>query len=389
MLLAWLVPRLEYYLTTGANPLSNLLQQLYTDYDQSPWLDFIDRDLLSSGRLLKLAQAGVRGVTSNPTIFAKAIDSGQYDRQIQHLLARGASDHDIYEHIVIGEVAAAADVLRPVYEQSGGRDGFVSIEVEADLAHDAARTLARAIEFSERLARPNVMVKIPATDAGLEAITEATARGLNINVTLLFSLAMYRRVAEAYIEGLRRRAEAGHDLTYSASVASFFVSRVDKLVDARLDKIGDETADLRGRAAIANARAAYRAFGEIFSSTQFAELQASGARPQRLLWASTSVKDPDRRDVTYVEELIGPQTISTMPLETMEALNDHGVLAARLDIDARQDEELLERLRGYGIELEEVAEQLTVDGIAQFADSFNELLTAIAQRRGQESEAIA
>ncbi|MGH2456828.1 MAG: transaldolase, partial [Candidatus Limnocylindria bacterium] len=310
----------------------NALQRLHAEQDQSPWIDFIDRELIASGRLAELVGEGIRGLTSNPTIFAKAVSSGQYDELIRREIEAGDGSREIYEEIAIADVGDAADILRQVHDAAGGADGFVSIEVEPDLADDSQATLERARYLNGRLDRPNVFVKIPATPAGLPAIRAAISEGINVNVTLMFSVDVYRDVARAYIAGLRDRRARGEPVDRVASVASFFVSRVDTKVDKALETIGtDDALQLRGQAAIANARLAYEAYGQIFGGEEFAELRAAGARVQRCLWASTSTKNPAYRDVLYVEELIGPQTVDTMPLETIRAFQDHGQLRRTLD----------------------------------------------------------
>ncbi|MGZ8564098.1 MAG: transaldolase, partial [Candidatus Limnocylindria bacterium] len=271
----------------------NNLQRLTAEQEQSPWLDFIDRRVIDSGRLAELVGMGIRGLTSNPTIFAKAVATGQYDELIRHEIADGHDTRRIFEEIELADLGDAADILRPVFDASEGGDGFVSIEVEPDLAADSDRTLERARHLWGRLGRPNVLVKIPATPAGLPAIEAAIAEGININITLMFSVDVYREVARAYIAGLRRLRAGGADISRVASVASFFVSRVDTKVDEALDAIGTEAAlAARGKAAIANAKLAYEAYGEIFGGAEFADLRAAGARVQRCLWASTSTKNP-------------------------------------------------------------------------------------------------
>lgn len=360
----------------------NALQRLHAEQDQSPWIDFIDRDLIDSGRLAGLVRDGIRGLTSNPTIFAKAVASGQYDELIRRELEAGHGNDDIYEAIAVGDVRDAADVLRSVYDASDGADGFVSIEVEPALAGDSGATLQRARELWARVSRPNIFVKIPATQAGLPAIEAAIADGININVTLMFSVDVYRSVARAYIAGLRRRHGRGDDVRRVASVASFFVSRVDTKVDKALDALG--TADAlaaRGTAAIANAKMAYLAFGEIFGGDEFADLRAAGARVQRCLWASTSTKNPAYRDVLYVEGLIGPQTVDTLPLDTIEAFLDHGRMERTLDAGLDEARDAIRAVEAQGISMETVTDELTVEGVASFAKSFDELITSIDSKR--------
>lgn len=360
----------------------NALQRLHADFDQSPWIDFIDRRLIESGRLAELVEGGIRGLTSNPTIFGKAVATGQYDDLIRSELDAGHGNQEIYEEIAVRDVGDAADVLRTVYDSSGGGDGFASIEVEPELADDSPGTLQRARELWSRLDRPNVFVKIPATLAGVPAIEEAIADGININVTLMFSVDVYRRVARAYVAGLRRRMERGEDLSRVASVASFFVSRVDTKVDPQLDELGTRSAlNARGKAAVANAKLAYEAYRDIFHGREFADLREAGARVQRCLWASTSTKNPDYRDVLYVEELIGPETVNTMPMETIDALNDHGSLARRLDADLDDARDAIRQVEAEGIAMSTVTDELIAEGVKAFAGSFDDLIASIEDKR--------
>ena len=360
----------------------NALQRLYEEHDQSPWIDFIDRELIESGKLAGMVDDGIRGLTSNPTIFAKAVATGQYDELIRREIEAGDGARQIYEEIAVSDVGDAADVLRRVYDASDGADGFASIEVEPDLAEDADATLARARELWGRLDRPNVFIKIPATEAGIPAIENAIAEGINVNVTLMFSVDVYRRVARAYVAGLRRLHAAGGDLAWVSSVASFFVSRVDTKVDGYLDELGTPSAlAARGRAAIANAKLAYEAFGEIFGGDEFADLRAAGARVQRCLWASTSTKNPDYRDVLYVEELIGPETVDTMPIETITAFMDHGRLDRTLDRDLDGARRAIREVEANGITMERVTGELIAEGVASFAKSFDELIETIESKR--------
>src|SRR6188508_3343538 len=337
--------------------MTNALQRLHAEQDQSPWIDFIDRDLIESGKLTEMVNHGIRGLTSNPTIFAKAVATGQYDELIRREIEAGDGARDIYEEIAVGDAGDAADVLRDVHDASDGADGFASIEVEPDLAQDAEATLARARELWGRLERPNVFIKIPATEAGIPAIENAIADGINVNVTLMFSVDIYKRVARAYVAGLRRRHERGESVDV-ASVASFFVSRVDTKVDKYLEEVGtDEALAARGRAAIANAKQAYAAFTEIFGA-EFDDVRAAGARVQRCLWASTSTKNPTYRDVLYVEELIGPETVDTMPLETIEAVVEHGQLERTLDQDVAGAHRTLRLIEEQGISMRQVTDEV-------------------------------
>jgi transaldolase len=360
----------------------NALQRLHAEQDQSPWIDFIDRDLLTSGKLERLVADGIRGLTSNPTIFAKAVATGQYDDLVREGLEAGDEARAIYERIAVTDVGDAADVLRGVYDASDGADGFASIEVEPDLAEDTDATLARARELWAKLDRPNVFIKIPATPAGVPAIQAAIADGINVNVTLMFSVDVYRDVARAYIAGLRERHGRGEPIDRVASVASFFVSRVDTKIDPQLTEIGERAAlNARGRAAIANAKLAYEAFGEIFGGDEFADLRAAGAMVQRCLWASTSTKNPDYRDVLYVEQLIGPETVDTMPSETITAFLDHGEVARTLDRDLDGARQAIREVEASGISLATVTQELIDEGVASFAKSFDELIASIEAKR--------
>jgi len=359
----------------------NALQRLWA-LGQSPWIDFIDRDLIASGKLDELVDDGIRGLTSNPTIFAKAVATGQYDDLVRREIEAGDDARAIYEEIAVTDVGDAADVLRRVYDAADGADGFASIEVEPDLAADTDGTVARARELWARLERPNVFIKIPATEAGIPAIETAISENINVNVTLMFSVDVYRRVARAYIAGLRARHERGEDISRVASVASFFVSRVDTKIDKMLNELGTRAAlEARGKAAIANAKLAYEAFGEIFGGDEFADLRAAGARVQRCLWASTSTKNPDYRDVLYVEELIGPDTVDTMPTETITAFLEHGRVAQTIDRNVDGAKQALREVEALGISMERVTDELITEGVASFAKSFDELIESIESKR--------
>ncbi len=361
----------------------NNLQRLYLEQGQSPWIDFIDRQLIDSGKLAERVEMGIRGLTSNPTIFGKAVASGQYDDLIRREIAAGHDTRRIFEEIEIADCGDAADVLRRVYDESEGTDGFVSIEVEPDLADDSQATLDRARHLWRRLARPNVFVKIPATPECLRSIEDAIAEGININITLMFSVDVYRRVAQAHISGLRRLRDSGGEIGRVASVASFFVSRVDTKVDKALDAIGSEAAlAARGRAAIANAKLAYHAYQEVFEGGEFDELAAAGARVQRCLWASTSTKNPVYRDVMYAEELIGPNTVDTLPNETIEAFLDHGVVSRTLDVGLDEAIQAIRAVEALGIRMADVTDELIVEGVAAFTKSYEDLMGVIdAQRK--------
>jgi len=357
---------------------------------QSVWYDNIQRSLLKNGELAgMIARGEIRGVTSNPTIFMNAITKSQdYDDGLLPLAGSGLSDEEIFFHLAIQDIQEAADHFQEIYRQSGGGDGYVSLEVSPYLAHDTAATLAQARQLWQRVNRPNLMIKIPATKAGIPAITDAIAAGLNVNVTLIFARQRYAEVMDAYLAGLEKRAEAGLPLSSTASVASFFVSRVDTNVDARLQKIvsaggpaAQQAASLLGKAAIANARLAYADYKQVFTSERFQKLKARGARVQRPLWASTSTKNPAYRDVMYVEELIGPDTVNTIPPQTLVAFLDHGRVRASLEEHLDAANQVLADLESLGISMREVTDQLEEEGVQSFSDAFTVLLKAIDQRR--------
>ena len=358
---------------------------------QSPWLDFIERGLVSSGGLLRLvSEDGITGVTSNPTIFEKAISAGQeYDEQIQILAGRGAGVMEAYKEIVTEDIRNAADVLRPVYDTLTGADGYVSLEVDPDLAYDTDRTIERAEDLFRAVSRSNVLNKIPGTREGLPAIEETIARGIPVNVTLIFSVKRYEEVAEAYIRGVERLVAPGKSPHRVASVASFFVSRVDTAVDRLLDEViprwpgspkAETAISLKGKVAVANARLAYARFGEIFSTPRWKELASKGARAQRPLWASTGTKNPKYSDVLYVEELIGPNTVNTMPLSTIDFFRDHGNVEETLTGREKEARAILDDLGLLDIGIEEVCEQLVRDGVQSFTDSYRNLLAAIERK---------
>jgi transaldolase len=347
----------------------------------SVWVDTLSRELLASGELERMVREdAVVGVTSNPTIFQQALAQGPlYDEQLRGLLDAEDDPKDVFLALAVEDVVAACDLLRPVFEGTGGRDGFVSLEVDPELAYDADATLAEAGRLHELVARPNLLVKIPATLPGLSAIEEAIALGHSINVTLIFSLERYAAVAEAYVRGLERLVASGGNAGEVHSVASFFVSRVDTETDARLAKL-DRT-DLQGRLAIANAKLAYETYRATFSGPRWEPLAARGARSQRCLWASTSTKNPAYRDVLYVEELIGPETVNTMPLETIAAFADHGIVAETLTRGLDEAKALLRELDAAGVDYADVVATLEVEGVQKFADSFSALLAGIEAKR--------
>jgi transaldolase len=344
------------------------LQDLHIEHDQSPWLDNLTRDYLRNGALQELIAKGIRGITANPSTFAKAITgSDAYDLQLRALLAAGSTIDDAYWQLVIDDVADALEAFRPLHEESRGTDGFVSLEVAPGLAGDTNATIGAARKFHQRINRPNLMVKIPATDAGIPAIRAMTAEGRNINITLIFSLTRYEQVIEAYMSGLEELVEAGGDASQVHSVASFFVSRVDTEVDRRLEGIGTESAlSLQGRAAVSQARLAYQLFQARFASDRWESLRIVGARNQRPLWASTSTKNPDYRDTMYVDDLIGPDTVNTLTESTIEAVEDHGVLKRTLDRDTDRATEVLRQISELGIDMNDVAKTLEEQGIKRF-----------------------
>ncbi len=346
---------------------------------QSPWYDFITRDLLTSGELARLIREdGLLGMTTNPTIFEKAIaGSDVYDDDVRRLAGAGCSPAEIVEAVAVADVRAACDLFAPVYERTDGRDGLVSIEVSPTFARDTDATIREAERLWGAVDRPNAMIKIPGTREGLPAVSQCIAAGINVNVTLLFSLARYEEVAAAYAEGLEARAARRLPIGRLASVASFFVSRVDTMVDPMLDRVGGGAAALRGTTAIANAAHAYRAFRRLTAEPRWTALAARGARPQRPLWASTSTKDPRYPDVHYIEPLIAPDTVNTLPPETFAAYRDHGRPAVRIDAELAAADGRLAELARVGIDLVDVTARLEVEGVNKFAASYESLLRGI------------
>jgi transaldolase len=352
------------------------LEQLHAEQDQSPWLDNLPRQYLRDGTLARLINAGVRGVTANPTILAKAIEgSDAYDAQFATLNEEGRSVTDAYWELVIDDVIGALALLRPTFDASGGTDGFVSIEVAPELAHDTNATISSARQLHQRIDQPNLYVKIPATAEGIPAIAEMIARGHSINVTLLFSLPRYRDVIEAYLTGLEALAASGGDLRTVRSVASFFVSRVDTEVDERLDAIGTpDAAELRGQAAVAQATLAYQLFTEHFTGSRWERLAGLGAQVQRLLWASTSTKNPAYPDTLYVDSLIGPDTVNTLPEATIAAFEDHGTVARTIDTATDAAAAVLARQAIVGVDMDDVGRVLENHGVSAFHESFQHVL---------------
>jgi transaldolase len=359
---------------------------------QSIWYDDIDRSELLSGQFGRLIdEDGITGATGNPTIFEHSISNDTtYDEQIQQLIALGKSAQEIYEALAIADERMVADLLRPIYDRTGGQDGFVSIEVSPYLAHDTAGTLVEVRRFWHTIARLNLLVKIPATQAGVPAIRQALSEGININITLIFAIENYRQVVEAYLSALEERVAAGKDISRIASVASFFVSRVDVLVDTlledRIKAVGESVERqklkaLQGKIAIANARLAYQEFKRLFSGPRFEALKQRGAGVQRPLWASTSTKNPAYRDVLYAEELIGPDTVDTMPLKTIEGLRDHGRVRLSMEDHLLEAQAELAALEEAGIHYDQVTRQLQDEGVQKFVDSFRTLFAGIDNKR--------
>ncbi len=356
------------------------LDDLYNQQGQSPWLDNLRRGWTRNGELQAWVDSGVRGLTSNPSIFAKAMtETKDYDDDLASLVSDGSSVEDAYWHLVVDDILAALAILDPVFQSSDGEDGYVSVEVAPTLAHDEAATIEAVRELDNRIEAPNLYVKVPATVEGVNAIRTAISEARSINVTLIFSLERYKAVMEAYISGLEQCQQ--EDLSSISSVASFFVSRVDVEVDRRLTEIGtDEALALRGKAAVAQAQMAYAAFVKTFSGPRWEALAERGARLQRPLWASTSTKNPDYSDTLYVDTLIGPNTVNTLPDATLEAFADHGTVARTVDADTESAVQVLAGLADLGIDMEEVAAKLEQEGVASFADAFDQVLETLENR---------
>jgi transaldolase len=366
-----------------ANPLKKL-----GTFGQSLWLDYIRRDVITSGQLRHLIEEdGLRGMTSNPAIFEKAIvDSHEYDEDIRTMSLERKGANAIYETLSQRDVQSAADEFRSLYDKTDGHDGYVSLEVNPHLAHDTKGTVEEGRRLWKTLSRPNVFIKVPATTEGVAAIQALISEGINVNVTLLFGLPRYRQVADAYLAGLAARAARKHSLNHVASVASFFVSRIDGLVDPLLEKViaqgGDKAVlakTVHGQVAIASAKMAYHLYKEIFDSDRFQTLAAQGARAQRVLWASTSTKNPDYSDVKYIEALIGPDTVNTAPLETLDAYRDHGDPKARLEQDVEAARSVLERLPKLGIDIDQVTQRLEDEGVEKFNKPFDNILQTLGK----------
>ncbi len=355
------------------------LHDLYDQQGQSPWLDNLRRGWITSGELQEWIDRGVRGLTSNPSIFAKAmIETDDYDNELSTLAEAGTSIEDAYWQLVVGDIRQALALLAPVHEASGGEDGYVSVEVSPTLAHDEAGTVAAARELDDRIEAPNLYIKIPATAEGVPAIQTLVGESRSINVTLIFSLERYNDVMEAYISGLE---QVEGDLSSISSVASFFISRVDVEVDRRLDEIGTEQAQgLKGKAAVAQGQLAYQQFLAKFAGPRWDALADRGARVQRPLWASTSTKDPSYPDTLYVDTLIGPDTVNTLPDGTLAAFEDHGTVARTIDADPDGAGQVVAELFALGIDLEEVAQKLENEGVGSFAKSFDDVLATLGDR---------
>ena len=355
-----------------------------SEHGQSPWIDYLSRSFVRDGDLAGLVDDGIVGVTSNPTIFQGAIAQGDaYDEQMREILASEQDPKEVFLALARDDIRGACDLLAPVFERGDStRDGWVSLEVDPNLAHDGSGTAKEAKRLHALVDKPNLFVKIPGTEEGLGAIEDTIAAGIPVNVTLLFSLARHRAAAEAYIRGLRRLQADGGDLSRVASVASFFVSRVDSEADKRLEQIGGHDA-LKGTLAIANAKLAYLTYQELFSGSEWDELVAAGGSPQRCLWASTSTKNPAYRDTLYVEELVGPNTVNTMPRETIEAVQDHGAISRTLDQNVDDAKRTMEQFAQAGIDYDDVVAVLEREGVDKFAASFRELLDGVAAKREQ------
>jgi transaldolase len=365
---------------------SNPLAQL-SKLGQSPWYDQMTRSLVVEGTLKKMIdEDGLRGLTSNPTIFEKAISgSKDYEDALRGLVNKGAEMAEIYDALVVEDIASAADVFRPVYDANKGEDGFVSIEVSPLMAQDTVATVKEAKRLHGKLARPNVMIKVPATPEGLPAFEELISEGISVNVTLIFSVDVYAQVVEAYIKGLEKRLAKGGAIDRVASVASFFVSRIDTAVDKKLEEIAKagrpEAAELEGKAAIANAKLAYEKFQQLFAGPRWEKLAAAGAQVQRPLWASTGTKNPKYSDVLYIETLIGAHTVNTMPPATYDAFREHGKATVTITDDLQGAHQIFDKLKEIGVDLTAVTRELTVAGVKSFSESYNNLIAVIERRR--------
>ncbi|MBV9338827.1 MAG: transaldolase [Solirubrobacterales bacterium] len=367
--------------------MSNRLREIEA-LGQSIWIDNISRQLLDDGDMRRLVEEdGISGVTSNPTLFEKAMaHSDRYDDAFRETISETRDPQEIFERLAYADIRDAADLLRPVFERTHGQDGYVSFEVPASVAFDSEKTIEAAQRYKAEIDRPNVLIKVPGTGEGVQAFEALTALGVNVNVTLLFAVERYEAIAEAFIKGLERRAENGESIDRSASVASFFVSRVDGKVDKALE--GTDREDLRGKAAVANAKIAYESFQRIFSGPRWEALAAKGARVQRPLWASTSTKNPDYPDTLYVDELIGPDTVNTMPDQTIEAARDHATAERTVDQNVEQAHQTIKDIEAAGVDVERIVMQELVDeGVKSFADSYDSLLQSIEEKTSELAHA--
>ena len=374
----------HYLVSLNSRMTTTRLNDLFNVAGQSPWLDNLKREYIVNGEFARVLASGIRGLTSNPTIFQKAIQgSTLYDEQFHESIKHGLTTEETYWELVVSDIVGALDIFHPLYVSSSGLDGFVSVEVSPELAQDMAGTIASAQELHKRIARPNVMIKVPATEACIPAIEEIISRGINVNVTLIFGLNRYQEVMDAYIRGLQKLSISNPSKVQDvASVASFFISRVDSEVDKRLEALGSQEAlDLRGKAAIAQAKIAYEMFEQTFSGDVWRSLANLGAQVQRPLWASTSTKNPSYADTMYVDELIGPHSVNTLPDATMEAFSDHGSVAETITSNVEGARKVLDDLHRLGIDMAEVADQLEHDGVHSFQQSFNELLAALEAKK--------
>lgn len=374
----------HYLVSLNSRMTTTRLNDLFNVAGQSPWLDNLKREYIVNGEFARVLASGIRGLTSNPTIFQKAIQgSTLYDEQFHESIKHGLTTEETYWELVVSDIVGALDIFHPLYVSSSGLDGFVSVEVSPELAQDMAGTIASAQELHKRIARPNVMIKVPATQACIPAIEEIISRGINVNVTLIFGLNRYQEVMDAYIRGLQKLSISNPSKVQDvASVASFFISRVDSEVDKRLEALGSQEAlDLRGKAAIAQAKIAYEMFEQTFSGDVWRSLANLGAQVQRPLWASTSTKNPSYADTMYVDELIGPHSVNTLPDATMEAFSDHGSVAETITSNVEGARKVLDDLHRLGIDMAEVADQLEHDGVHSFQQSFNELLAALEAKK--------
>jgi transaldolase len=364
-------------------PMSKTTIEQLGEVGQSVWLDYISRSLLKSGRLKELIGLGITGMTSNPTIFDKAINSGSdYDDQIRELHERGKSLFEIYDDITVTDIQDAADLFRHTYDKTKGLDGYVSLEINPKLAYNTQETIEEGKRLATKVNRPNVMFKVPATDAGYEAISALLADGINVNVTLIFSLEQYQKTSAAYLEGIKRLLQNKGDARSIRSVASVFVSRIDTAADKLLDQLQDkkEAASLKGTAAVANSNVIYREYAEIFSGDAFKGMEKQGASVQRVLWGSTGTKNPAYSDIKYMAEMIAKDTVNTVPENTLEAFLDHGTVQETITADAEEAQGIIDSLQGLGIDINDVCAKLLEDGVVAFEQSFDSLLNAIEQK---------